>query len=456
MRLSSRLLCCLILYARERPDKPAPAIMKLYLFEFDEMTSLICAVSAKLKTYKETESFLFKQLPMYQRVGAKAFKKDLKNIKFLSKQLGHPQKAFKSIHIAGTNGKGSTSFCIASVLSELGYRVGLYTSPHYKDYRERIKINGQMIPKKYVTAFVNGLLARGIMLKELKPSFFEITVAMAFSYFKEEQVDYAVIETGLGGRLDSTNIITPEISVITNIGLDHTQFLGNTLEAIAKEKAGIIKKNVPVIIGRQQKETTAVFKKVAEAKKAKLTYASALKPLDPSASQLARLPAYQLENRQTAYSTLRALLGNIESKVLEKAWGGGLKKWGYLGRYQRLSKTPNIIADSAHNEMGIRQLFDQIKQEPYKRLHIVFAVVADKDLGLVLEYFPKDAKYYYSQAKIPRAMKKEVLMHQAKAFGLEGKAYSSIRYALAAAKKSYKKGDLILVTGSIFTVAEVV
>ena len=409
----------------------------------------------QLDSYKDTESFLFKQLPMFQRVGPKAFKKDLKNIKFLSKQLGHPHKSFKSIHIAGTNGKGSTSFYIAAVLSELGYRVGLYTSPHYKDYRERIKINGQMIPKKYVTAFVNRLIAEGIMLDELKPSFFEITVAMAFSYFKEEQVDYAVIETGLGGRLDSTNIITPEISVITNIGLDHTQFLGNTLEAIAREKAGIIKKNVPVIIGRKQKETTAVFKKVASDKKAKLSYASSLKKLYPSAA-LAIHPAYQLENRQTAYSTLRALIGSIESEVLESAWSGGLKEWGYLGRYQRLSETINIIADSAHNEMGIRQLFEQISQEKYNRLHIVLAVVADKDLGLVLDYFPKEAQYYYSQAKIPRAMKREELRRQAENFGLQGKTYSSIRRALAAAKRSYKKDDLILVTGSIFTVAEVV
>ena len=410
----------------------------------------------KLDSYKDTESFLFKQLPMFQRVGPKAFKKDLKNIKSLSKALGHPHTAFKSIHIAGTNGKGSTSFFIAAVLSELGYKVGLYTSPHYKDYRERIKVNGEMVSKKYVTAFVNRLLSDGIMARDLKPSFFEITVAMAFSYFKDQEIDYAVIETGLGGRLDSTNIITPEISVITNIGLDHTAFLGNTLKAIAKEKAGIIKQNVPVVIGRRQKETTDVFKQIALKKNAKLSYAPSLKKLDTSATHLARLPAYQKENLQTAYSAVRLLLGKIDGSVTKRAWHTGLKSWGYMGRYQLISESPTIIADSAHNEMGISNLFEQIREESYKRLHIVLAVVADKDLELVLPYFPYDAKFYFSQANIPRAMKRGELTSRAVSFGLTGRSYKTVRSALAAAKKSYSQGDLILVTGSIFTVAEVV
>ena len=454
MRLSSRLLCCLILYARERPDKPAPAIMKLYLFEFDEMTSLICAVSAKLKTYKETESFLFKQLPMYQRVGAKAFKKDLKNIKSLSKITGDPHKSFKSIHLAGTNGKGSTSFFIASLLSDLGLKVGLYTSPHYKDYRERIKIDGAHVSKKFVRSFVNDLIEKGLFESEVKPSFFEITVAMAFSYFKSEKVDIAVIETGLGGRLDSTNIITPELSIITNIGFDHVQFLGNTLPKIAKEKAGIIKKNVPVIIGKRQKETTAVFKAKAKTKNAKLIYAPAQK-INIDERLKNQFPSYQHQNMKTAYVAVRELGFELTPQVLKRAWSKGLKKWGFVGRYMKISKRPLVLFDSAHNKDGISTLMREIKKEKFENIHIVLAVVSDKDLSQVLPLLPQSGCYYFSEARIPRAMKKEKLKKMAEIYQLYGKTYKTVSTALKKAQTMSSQKDLILVTGSIFTVAEV-
>lgn len=410
----------------------------------------------KIGRYKDIEDFLFRQLPMFQRVGPKAFKKDLKNIQQLSAQLGHPHENFKSIHIAGTNGKGSCSFFLASALHQLGYKVGLYTSPHYKDYRERIRLNGKLIPKAYVKRFVNELIENGTFEQKLKPSFFEMTVAMAFQYFSDEQVDFAIIETGLGGRLDSTNIISPELSIITNIGYDHTNFLGTTLEAIAGEKAGIIKEGVPVIIGRKQKETAAVFREKAALCKSKLSYAGGQKALAHFSDVASSFPEYQQENLQTVYTAIRKLGLKFTSQDLNKAWGKGLKTWGFVGRYQTLAKSPKIICDSAHNEMGIRQLFEQLGSEKYQQLHIVLAVVADKDLSLVFPYFPREAQYYFSQAKIPRAMPREEIKDQAVAQGLAGKAYTTIGRALAAAKRRAQRDDLILVTGSIFTVAEVV
>jgi len=410
----------------------------------------------KIGRYKDIESFLFRQLPMFQRVGPKAFKKDLKNIKKLTAHLGQPQREFKSIHIAGTNGKGSVSFFLATILHELGYKVGLYTSPHYKDYRERIKVNGTMIPKTYVKSFVNELLMSKVFDDELKPSFFEISVAMAFQYFKDEEVDFAVIETGLGGRLDSTNIILPELSVITNIGYDHMNFLGNTLELIAKEKAGIIKKRVPVVIGRKQKETVEIFKGKASKCESKITYATKSKYQKLLRSVSANFPDYQEENMTTALTTLVTMKLKPSEKQLNKAWSKGLMTWGYQGRYQILSTKPLVICDSAHNEMGLKNLFEQIHQEQYSDLHIVIGMVGDKDLSLVLALFPKNAIYYISQAKIPRAKKKEELQKELNNYNLYGKLYSTIPRALAAAKRKAKTKDLILVTGSIFTVAEVV
>lgn len=414
---------------------------------------------SKITRYKEIEAFLFKQLPMYQRVGPKAFKKDLKNIKVLSKYLGHPHKFFKSIHIAGTNGKGSTSFFIASLLSELGFKVGLYTSPHYKDYRERIKVNGQMIEKAYVKKFINGLIDDDIFNQDLRPSFFEISVAMAFSYFKEKKVDFAVIETGLGGRLDSTNIINPELSIITNIGLDHVQFLGNTLPLIAKEKAGIIKKNTPVIIGRKQKETTAVFKSKAVKMKSSISWASITKIKgDFQWEKLFNtFPNYQKENITTACYAVSKMNFSLSQKILQKAFKSGLTKWRYVGRYTIVNKKPKTIYDSAHNEAGIKVLMDQIKEkERYNQIHIVLAVVNDKDPSQLFPFLPVVAQYYFSQAKIPRAMPRQKLQTIAEEYGIYGSTYTSIKRALYYAKKKADQGDLILVTGSIFTVAEVI
>ncbi len=425
---------------------------------FDISVNLIFAARCKAMNpnrYNEVESFLFRQLPMYQRVGAKAFKKDLSNIKALASLLDNPHRKFKSIHIAGTNGKGSTCFFIASALHQLGFKVGLYTSPHYKDYRERIKINGEKISKSFVKQFVKRLVERQVFDQDNRPSFFEVTVAMAFQYFADEDVDYAVIETGLGGRLDSTNIITPIVSTITNIGLDHTNFLGNTLNAIAGEKAGIVKPRVPVIIGRRQKETESVFVKKANKSKSPITFAEdqdyELDKLIPKS-----IPDFQLENCRTALATIKAILPNSDGAQIKKAWNTKINEWGYLGRYQIVNKRPRIILDSAHNKMGLSQLFTQLSQEKYQALHIVMGVVSDKDLSSVLPFFPKVAHYYFSQAKIPRALDKDILKKKAANYNLTGQSYTSIRTAFAMAKRKANKRDLILVTGSIFTVAEVV
>lgn len=409
----------------------------------------------RITKYKEIESFLYNQLPMFQRVGPKAFKKDLNNIIHLSDHLGDPHKSYKTIHIAGTNGKGSTSFFLASALSELGYNVGLYTSPHYKDYRERIKVNGKMISKSFVKKFVNGLIEEDLLTGALKPSFFEITVAMAFEYFKDQKVDYAVIETGLGGRLDSTNIITPELSVITNIGLDHTNFLGDTLELISAEKAGIIKSKIPVVIGRRQSKTDPVFKKVAKSLRSKIIYAEDYKPLKISKKLKGQFPDYQHENMQTAYTSLCSIFNKVEANKIEKAWESGLKKWGYVGRYMYINRKPLTIYDSAHNLDGINVLLDQLSKEKFDKIHFILAMVGDKNQDKILALLPKDANYYFSQAKIPRAMAKEELQSQAQSHDLQGKTYISIRKALAAASKKANDRDLILVAGSIFTVAEV-
>lgn len=390
-------------------------------------------------------------------MGPKVVRKiDLNNIIRLSELLDDPHHSFKSIHIAGTNGKGSVSFYLAAALHQLGYNVGLYTSPHYKHYRERIRVNADFITKAYIKKFVATLIDRGVFEWKERPSFFEITVAMAFSYFKERQLDYAVIETGLGGRLDSTNIVTPEISVITNIGMDHTNFLGNTLELIAGEKAGIIKKGTPVIVGRRQDETKEVFAKKAKISKSDLQYADKWSLPSDLKTHFKGYQDWQLENMRTAYATLSRMDIDISVKDLKKAWSHGLRKWGYVGRYQWLSQRPRILVDSAHNTMGITGLIESLAKEKYNMLHVVIAIVKDKDPSRVLTILPSDAHYYYSQAKIPRAMPRETLMDHADKHGLKGKSYSTIPRALAAAKKRYRKGDLILVTGSIFTVAEVV
>ena len=394
---------------------------------------------------------------MFQRIGAKAFKKDLGNIQWLVSQLDHPESELNCIHVAGTNGKGSTCFMLAASLHELGYKVGLYTSPHYRDYRERIRVGTKMISKQYVIRFVEQLRSKGVFDSEKRPSFFEITVAMAFSYFRDQKVDIAVIETGLGGRLDSTNIIHPAVSLITNIGYDHMTFLGNTLEKIAGEKAGIIKKEVPVIIGKTQKETKSVFLEKAKQMNAAIAFADELPRKRYLEKLSVQFPEYQYENLYSSYYTLRKLLPPKLLKKLESIpLAKSMRKWGFMGRYQIVSHRPKIILDSAHNKEGINALFEQVAKEKYKQLHIVMAVVNDKDLNNVLDLFPKSAKYYFSQARIPRALDKHKLKESAASFDLNGRSYISVRKALAAAKTIADTKDLILICGSIFTVAEVV
>lgn len=411
----------------------------------------------KLSRYKEIESFLFSQLPMFQRVGPKAFKKDLKNINYLLDAIGRPEKELKCIHVAGTNGKGSSCFFMASALSRLGYKVGLYTSPHYKDYRERIKVDRAMIPKSYVKAFVNDLIEKKVFDSDFRPSFFEITVAMAFAYFRDAKLDYAVIETGLGGRLDSTNVIQPLVCLITNIGYDHMAFLGDTLEKIAGEKAGIIKTDVPVVIGKTQPETQKVFKDKARQCNSRISFADTKDRQAVIEALAVSFPSFQRENLYSAYYTLAELFDNHQ---LEKAFGDGfmttLNAWSYIGRYMKIGERPLIVFDSAHNPQGVEQLMQQLEKEKYNQIHIVTATVNDKDLDKILCLWPKDAKYYFSQARIPRALPCHELQKKASAHGLDGKCYISVRKAFAAAKSVAVDGDMILVTGSVFTVAELV
>ncbi len=404
-------------------------------------------------TYTKTIEWLFTQLPMYQRQGKTAFKKDLTNIKALSKHLGNPERKFKSIHVGGTNGKGSTSHMLASILQEAGYKVGLYTSPHLKDFRERIKINGTCIRKNCVINFVK---KHHDFLEQQSLSFFEMTVGMAFDYFAKKEVDIAIIEVGLGGRLDSTNILLPEVSVITNIGLDHTQFLGETLSEIAFEKAGIIKRKCPVIIGETQQETEAVLKKIAQEKNSPITFAqdieTVLYPSDLKGS-------YQMLNINTTIQTckiLRESTWNISDTHIKSGLLNVVNNTGLKGRWQILNKQPKIICDTAHNKEGLTYTLKQLEEEKFTQLHIVLGVVNDKNLDRILPLFPKKATYYFCQAKVPRALDKELLKQKALAFNLLGQSYSSVSIALKTAKEKASLNDIIYVGGSTFVIAEVI
>jgi len=401
-------------------------------------------------TYQQTLDYLFDRLPMYQRLGAAAYKADIGNIVLASQHLDNPHKKFKSIHVAGTNGKGSTSHLLASILQEADYKVGLYTSPHLKDFRERIKINGQMIPETEVISFVSNNKA---FFETLELSFFEFTVALAFDYFAKQKADIAIIETGLGGRLDSTNIIHPELAIITNISLDHTNLLGDTIEKIAKEKAGIIKDNTPIIIGRKQKETTEIFRKIAAEKKAPLIYASANNKFKTDLKE-----NYQRKNISTtltAISELQAMNWNIAEDNIINGIGNTLKNTAFMGRWQTLSKHPLIICDIGHNEDGIKQVTQQIAELNFNKLHFVFGVVKDKNINTILSLMPKHAQYYFCQANIDRAMEVEELTKKAIKSGLKGAAHTSVKQALETAKKNATKDDLIFVGGSAFVVTEV-
>ncbi len=430
-------------------------------------------------TYRQTLDYLYAQLPMYHRIGAQAYKANLDNTVALCDMLDNPQRAFRSIHITGTNGKGSVSHMVASILQSAGLRTGLYTSPHLKDFRERIKINGKMIPKGYVTEFITRYRHQ---FEPIKPSFFELTVGMAFDYFRDQQVDIAVVEVGLGGRLDSTNVITPLLSVITNVSFDHMQFLGKTRKNIATEKAGIIKPGIPVLIGETQKDVKPVFQQKAAACNSAIVYAdqqftcnkfeltgqySNRRSIDIShcgapfikgmISPLAGI--YQRKNILTVMGICELL--NMQGiKLTPPLIRAGIrdviKNTGLAGRWQILAKNPLTICDTGHNEGGLREVLAQIAAMPYNHLHFVFGVVNDKHLPPLLKMLPSDATYYYCKPAIPRGLDAVRLQQQAMVAGLHGSAYPSVTAAFNAAQMNATDKDLVFVGGSTFVVAEVV
>ncbi|OSZ80070.1 dihydrofolate synthase [Chitinophagaceae bacterium IBVUCB2] len=425
--------------------------------------------------YQQTTDYLFSRLPMFSRMGAAAYKADLTNTIKLCESLGNPQQAFKSVHIAGTNGKGSTSHMLAAILQAGGYKTGLYTSPHLKDFRERIKVNGEMVSEEFVISFTENITH---LIEEIEPSFFEITVAMAFDYFKKQQVDIAIIETGLGGRLDSTNIITPEISVITNIGWDHMNLLGNSLEEIAFEKAGIIKENIPVVIGETLSETLPVFEKTASAKNAPFFVASQKRQAtdwkwekhelivevveehhtDHKVYHLDLPGIYQTKNLLTVLETcfqLQQKGWKIDDAIIQKGLRETKKLTGLHGRWETIHHSPQLVVDVAHNVEGMRQLVQQIEMTEHNELHIILGMVKDKDVDNVLRLLPKNARYYFTKAQIPRALSEDELAMKAERLGLTGKSFSNIDFALlSAAQKAHTK-DLVVVCGSVFLVGEV-
>ncbi len=403
--------------------------------------------------YQETTNWMFNQLPMYQLQGASAYKKDLTNAHLLVNHLDNPQKNINCIHVAGTNGKGSTSHMLASILQEAGYKVGLYTSPHLKDFRERIKINGIEISEEFVCDFIN---QNKVFFESNDMSFFEMTVGLAFDYFAKEKVDIALVEVGMGGRLDATNVIIPLVSVITNIGLDHTQFLGNTLEAIAYEKAGIIKTKIPVIIGEYTDETKAVFLAKAKENHSEIYFASDLIQ-EPLTSDL--IGDYQVHNTKTVLQTVTIINSQKEFKISEANVKLGLlnvvKNTGLEGRWQQLGEFPKIICDTAHNKNGLEIIMKQIQKEKFDTLHIILGAVNDKDLDEILPLFPSDAIYYFCKPNIPRGLDSQILKEKATQFGLTGKVYNSVSESYTKALQNASKSDFIFIGGSTFVVAEI-
>ncbi|NNE54853.1 MAG: bifunctional folylpolyglutamate synthase/dihydrofolate synthase [Flavobacteriales bacterium] len=402
--------------------------------------------------YYETLEYLFTQLPIFQRQGPAAYKADLSNTHKILDLLDHPEKGLKCVHIAGTNGKGSVAHMIAAVLQSQGYKTGLYTSPHLKDFRERIRINGKMIDQDAVVEFVE---ANKMNWKPISPSFFEITVGMAFWHFQQQEVDIAVIETGLGGRLDSSNVVEPEISIITNIGLDHTQFLGDTIEEIAAEKGGIIKSNTPLVLGKMRDEARNVLLNMAEKLGSEVTDSNEIE-LEPPESDL--IGAFQYENRKTAMLALKALKSRgweLDFEHVVSGLGNVVKLTGMQGRWQQLGEDPLIIADGAHNPDGLRVVIAELQRVRKGELHIVLGMVGDKPIEAALRMFPTDANYYFCKANIPRGMPADALRQQAFGVGLKGEDYPSVKRAFEAARLYSSKGDTIFIGGSFFTVAEV-
>ena len=424
--------------------------------------------------YEQTIHYLYNKLPLYSSIGIKAYKADLKNTIALCKHLGYPQNKIKTIHIAGTNGKGSTSHMLASVFQQNGYKTGLYTSPHLKDFRERIKLNGEMIPKDFAIDFVEKIKT---FSEEINPSFFELTFVMALEYFAQQKVDIAIIETGLGGRLDSTNVITPELAIITNIGFDHMDILGDTIAKIAGEKAGIIKHDVPVVIGETTPETKSIFQQAAKEKNAPIFYAEENYKIIHSGADGEKLVAQIFDinkKTETKYSldliglkklknllTVLTTIDRLKNKFLlkEESIKKGLSHVkdisGLHGRWEIIHRKPLIVLDVAHNVDGIRQLVNQINNSLFQKLHIVFGIVKDKEIEKVLELLPKNATYYFTKAQIPRALPENDLLERAQKFNLKGCSCDEVNKALKAAMDKAYEEDMIIVCGSVFVVGEV-
>lgn len=422
--------------------------------------------------YQQTIDYLYNTLPMFSRMGSAAYKKDLTNTLLLCERLDNPHKKFKSIHVAGTNGKGSVSHMLAAVFQTAGYKTGLYTSPHLYDFRERIKVNGTMCEEDFVVDFVERIKPA---IAEIQPSFFEITVAMAFDYFAKQKVDIAIVEVGLGGRLDSTNVITPELSIISNIGWDHMNLLGNTLEEIAFEKAGIIKENIPVVIGEKKKETETVFKTIASQKHAPIYFAEenfsvtnyklSNTSIEISVNDRGTFTStYELDlpgiyQTKNILSVLQAIDLLKEWKITQEQIQSALKNikqlTGLHGRWEVIHEQPTVVLEVAHNKDGIEQMLQHLKKINYNELHIIIGMVKDKDVDPVLQLLPKNTNYYFTQAQIPRALDASILQTKAATFSLEGNHFGDVNTALQQALNNASKEDLILVCGSIFLVAEV-
>ena len=404
--------------------------------------------------YQETLKYLYEQVPMFQRVGRAAYKEGLDNTLTLDAHFGHPHHSFRTIHVAGTNGKGSVSHTLAAVLQSAGYKTGLYTSPHLVDFRERIRINGTPISKDYVVSFVEHERS---FFEPLCPSFFELATAMAFKYFVDEQVDVAVIEVGLGGRLDCTNIITPDLSIITNISFDHVQFLGNTLAKIAGEKAGIIKKGIPVVIGETTPETKPVFMAKATEVGAPIYFAEENNREDYPGVEYELKGIYQEKNKHTLFTALPLLKEagyHFDEENVREGFAHVVELTGLMGRWQKLHDHPTLVCDTGHNVGGITYVVEQLRQQSCHQLHIVIGMVNDKDISGVLALLPKEAKYYFTQASVKRALPAKQLLHLATEAGLKGKAYASVKNAVRAAMKKSLPEDFIFVGGSNFIVAD--
>ena len=404
--------------------------------------------------YQHTLEYLYNSVPMFQQVGSSAYKEGLENTLALDEHFGHPHRNFRTIHVAGTNGKGSCSHTLAAILQEAGYRTGLYTSPHLVDFRERIRVNGQPIPEEYVIRFVE---EERSFFEPLSPSFFELTTAMAFRYFADQKVDVAIIEVGLGGRLDCTNIIRPDLCIITNISFDHTQFLGSTLAQIASEKAGIIKQGIPVVIGETTPETRPVFAEKAQAVQAPICFAEDHVPEEYSDMDYELKGLYQEKNRRTLLTALPLLKKagyHLSEQAIRNGFAHVCELTGLMGRWQKLQDAPTLICDTGHNVGGITYIAEQLKQQTYRKLHIVMGMVNDKDIRGVLALLPRDADYYFTKASVKRALPESELARLANAAGLQGECYPDVPTAVRAAQEKSLPEDFIFVGGSSFIVAD--